>query len=80
MIRASIVGIGRWGRTLVGGVQGKSTAIRFTAGQMRSKVTGRSAPGAAEPVPGGRRLAGGTAVRARGVPRGGARGGRRGRG
>jgi predicted dehydrogenase len=38
MIRAAIVGIGRWGRTLVGGVQGKSEAIRFTAGQNRTRA------------------------------------------
>ena len=38
MIRAAIVGIGRWGRTLVGAVQGKSTAIRFTAGHNRTRA------------------------------------------
>ena len=38
MIRAAIVGIGRWGRTLVGGVQGKSGAIRFTAGHNRTRA------------------------------------------
>ena len=38
MIRAAIVGIGRWGRTLVGGVQGKSTALRFTAGHNRTRA------------------------------------------
>ncbi len=38
MIRAGIVGIGRWGQTLVSSVQGKSEKIRFTAG-----VTGRKA-------------------------------------
>jgi predicted dehydrogenase len=38
MIRAAIVGIGRWGRTLVGGVQGKSTAIRFTSGHNRTRA------------------------------------------
>ena len=38
MIRAGIVGIGRWGRTLVGGVQGKSTALRFTAGHNRTRA------------------------------------------
>lgn len=37
MIRAAIVGIGRWGRTLVGAVQGKSEAIRFTAGHNRTR-------------------------------------------
>src|SRR5229473_3226842 len=38
MIRAAIVGIGRWGRTLVGSVQGKSSAIRFTAGHNRTRA------------------------------------------
>jgi predicted dehydrogenase len=38
MIRAAIVGIGRWGRTLVGAVQGNSTALRFTAGQNRTRA------------------------------------------
>ncbi|HEX6441221.1 MAG TPA: Gfo/Idh/MocA family oxidoreductase [Stellaceae bacterium] len=37
MIRAAIVGLGRWGRTLVGAVQGKSEAIRFTAGHTRTR-------------------------------------------
>jgi predicted dehydrogenase len=37
MIRAAIVGLGRWGRTLVGAVQGNSTAIRFAAGQTRTR-------------------------------------------
>lgn len=37
MIRAAIVGLGRWGRTLVGAVQGKSEAIRFTTGQTRTR-------------------------------------------
>jgi len=37
MIRAAIVGIGRWGRTLIGGVQGQSTAFRFTAGHTRTR-------------------------------------------
>ena len=39
MIRAAIVGIGRWGRTLVTSVQGKSTAIRFTAGHTRTRAS-----------------------------------------
>ena len=30
MIRAAIVGTGRWGQTLVAGVQGKSSKLRFT--------------------------------------------------
>ena len=42
MIRAAIVGIGRWGRTLVGGVQGKSEAIRFTAGHNRTRANAES--------------------------------------
>jgi predicted dehydrogenase len=37
MIRAAIVGIGRWGRTLVGAAQGKSAAFRFTTGQTRTR-------------------------------------------
>ena len=36
MIRAAVVGIGHWGRTLVGAVQGNSDKIRFTAGQTRT--------------------------------------------
>ncbi|MBV9199716.1 MAG: Gfo/Idh/MocA family oxidoreductase [Alphaproteobacteria bacterium] len=39
MIRAAIVGIGRWGRTLVNSVQGKSSAIRFTAGCTRTRAS-----------------------------------------
>src|SRR5438876_7344677 len=39
MIRAAIVGIGRWGRTLVGAAQGKSAAFRFTAGQTRTRAS-----------------------------------------
>src|SRR5271166_4402835 len=39
MIRAAIVGIGRWGRTLVNSVQGKSQAIRFTAGHTRTRAS-----------------------------------------
>lgn len=38
MVRAAIVGIGRWGRTLVGAVQGKSEAIRFVAGHNRTRA------------------------------------------
>ena len=36
MINAAIVGLGRWGRTLVGAVQGTSERIRFTAGVTRT--------------------------------------------
>jgi predicted dehydrogenase len=38
MIRAAIVGIGWWGRMLVNAVQGKSAAIRFTAGYTRTRA------------------------------------------
>jgi predicted dehydrogenase len=38
MIRTAIVGIGRWGRTLIGAVQGKSSSIRFTAGHNRTRA------------------------------------------
>src|ERR1051325_1255159 len=38
MINAAIVGIGRWGRTLVRAVQGKSEAIRFIAGHNRTRA------------------------------------------
>jgi predicted dehydrogenase len=38
MIRAAIVGIGHWGRTLVNAVQGNSQAIRFTAGATRTRA------------------------------------------
>jgi predicted dehydrogenase len=36
MIRAAVVGIGHWGRTLVNAVQGNSDKIRFTAGHTRT--------------------------------------------
>jgi predicted dehydrogenase len=36
MIRAAIVGIGRWGRTLVAAVQGNSEKLRFVAGYNRT--------------------------------------------
>ena len=39
MIRAAIVGLGRWGRTLVGAIQGKSTEFRFTAGHSRTRAS-----------------------------------------
>jgi predicted dehydrogenase len=38
VIRAAIVGLGRWGRTLVNAVQGNS-AIRFTAAHTRTRAT-----------------------------------------
>jgi predicted dehydrogenase len=39
VIDAAIVGLGRWGRTLVNSVQGKSGAIRFTAGHTRTRAS-----------------------------------------
>ena len=36
MLRAAIVGLGRWGQNLVNSVQEKSDAIRFTAGATRT--------------------------------------------
>jgi predicted dehydrogenase len=39
VIRAAIVGLGRWGRTLVGAVQDKSAEFRFTAGHSRTRET-----------------------------------------
>jgi predicted dehydrogenase len=41
MLRAAIVGIGRWGRTLVASCQGKSELLRFTAGVTRTPETAR---------------------------------------
>jgi predicted dehydrogenase len=38
MIRAAIVGIGHWGRTLISAVQGNSSKIRFTAGHTRTRA------------------------------------------
>ncbi len=38
MVRTAIVGVGRWGRTLVAAVQGKSSAFRFTAGYNRTRA------------------------------------------
>jgi predicted dehydrogenase len=46
VIRAAIVGLGRWGRTLVGAVAGNSTEFRFTAGHSRTRAT--AAPFCAE--------------------------------
>jgi predicted dehydrogenase len=42
VIRAAIVGLGRWGKTLVGAIEGKSDEIRFTAGHSRTRATGAS--------------------------------------
>lgn len=38
MIRAAIIGLGRWGRSLVNAVQGKSEAIRFTCAYTRTRA------------------------------------------
>jgi predicted dehydrogenase len=40
MVRAAIVGLGRWGRSLVTSVQGKSDHIRFVAAHTRTRATG----------------------------------------
>jgi len=39
MIRAAIVGLGRWGRSLVGSVQGKSTQLRFVRAHTRTRAS-----------------------------------------
>jgi predicted dehydrogenase len=36
MVRCAIVGLGRWGQTLVNSVQGKSDKIRFVRGVTRT--------------------------------------------
>jgi len=39
MIRAAIIGLGRWGRSLVTSVQGKSDDIRFVAAHTRTRAS-----------------------------------------
>ena len=39
MIRAAIVGLGRWGRSLVASVQGKSKDLRFVLAHTRTRAT-----------------------------------------
>jgi predicted dehydrogenase len=39
MVRAAIVGLGRWGRSLVASVQGKSSDIRFVVAHTRTRAT-----------------------------------------
>src|SRR5438046_3047396 len=39
MIRAAILGLGRWGRSLVNSVHGKSGVIRFVAAHTRTRAT-----------------------------------------
>ena len=54
MIRAAIVGLGRWGQTLVNSVQGKSEKLRFTHAVSRDPA--RAQPAARGGVqPGGAR-------------------------
>ena len=38
-VRAAIVGLGRWGRSLVNAVHGKTDAIRFTAAHTRTRAS-----------------------------------------
>ena len=45
MIRAAIVGLGRWGQNLVASVHGRSDAIRFVAGATRSAEKAQSFAG-----------------------------------
>ena len=42
MIRAAIIGLGWWGKTLVESVQGTSDVIQFTAGATRTSAAGLS--------------------------------------
>ena len=37
-VRAAIIGLGRWGRSLVNAVHGKTDAIRFTAAFTRTRA------------------------------------------
>jgi predicted dehydrogenase len=39
MVRAAIIGLGRWGRSLVSSVEGKSADIRFVLAHTRSRAT-----------------------------------------
>src|SRR5258708_34926860 len=39
MIRAAILGLGRWGRSLVNSVQGRSRDIQFVAAHTRTRAT-----------------------------------------
>jgi hypothetical protein len=39
MIRAAIVGLGRWGRSLVAAIAGKSDDIRFVSASTRSRAS-----------------------------------------
>src|SRR5262245_58784941 len=39
MIRAAVVGLGRWGRSLVASVQGKSAELRFVRAHTRARAS-----------------------------------------
>src|SRR5262249_22581627 len=41
MIRAAIVGLGRWGRSLVASMQGKSKDLRFVLAHSRTRATAK---------------------------------------
>ena len=45
MVNAAIVGLGRWGQTLVTAVQGKSDRIRFIRGVVRDPMRARDFAG-----------------------------------
>src|SRR4026208_1412637 len=38
-VRAAIIGLGRWGRSLVNAVHGKTDAIKFTAAYTRTRAS-----------------------------------------
>ena len=38
MVRAAIIGLGRWGKSLVNSVHGKTDAIQFVAGHSRTRA------------------------------------------
>src|SRR5499433_2204495 len=48
MIRAAIVGLGRWGRSLVASVQGKSKDLRFVLAHTRTRATAEDFCGSQE--------------------------------
>ena len=43
-VRAAIIGLGRWGRSLVNAVHGKTEAIQFTAAYTRTRGSAASVP------------------------------------
>ena len=50
MIRAAIVGLGRWGRALVASVQGKSDDITFVAAHTRTADDSMKLPPRSDPA------------------------------